>query len=294
MQSEAAKERIYLIIPVYNRKETTLHCLAHLLSTGDLERYHTVVIDDNSTDGTADAIRATYPDVTILKGNGDLWWTGAITMGMQYAFAQKAEFFIWLNDDCLPAPETLSGMVSFMRQNPNTLVAPSCYYVDKAGHITQHDNGFKRGRGYIAQPDEYVEVEGLSGWCVGIPNKVFQAIGGPDFKRFPHYSGDDTYTYRATRSGFRSILIGNLKAQLVGAVHENLGFGDYFKPELSAMGVFRSIFCHKKSPYRLLTRFFYQIERYGVLLGIPLFSLKLSSWLGQWLWLQLTHKRPSM
>ena len=291
MENGDSKESVYLIIPVHNRKQITLRCLAHLRVAGDLERYYIVVIDDGSTDGTAEVIRETYPDVIVLKGNGDLWWTGATALGMQYAAEKHAEYFIWLNDDCLPEAGTLPEMVKFMRSHPNTLVAPSCYYSETLGQNIQHDNGFKRGRGCTACPGEMVEVDGMSGWCVGIPANVFQKIGPPDVNRFPHYSGDDTYTYRATRVGFKAILIGDLHVNLVGAVHENLGLRDYFKPGRSAASVFQAIFLHKKSPYRLPTRFFYQIERYGILLGIPLFSIKLSVWLWQWFWLQLTYKR---
>jgi GT2 family glycosyltransferase len=291
MTSTTGKEPVYIIIPVHNRKQITLRCLTHLAKTGDLSRYYVVIIDDGSTDGTAEAIRSAYPEVIILSGNGDLWWTGATALGMTYAFEQNAEYFIWLNDDCLPDPGTLPGMINFMRSHPNTLVAPSCYYIESDGTKVQHDNGFRRGKGYAALPDETVAVEGLSGWCVGLPVTVFRKIGAPDFKRFPHYSGDDTYTFRATRAGFDAILVGELRAHLVGGVHENLGLQRYFKPGLNAINIFQAIFWNKKSPYRLPTRFFYQIERYGVLFGVPLFSIKLSSWLGQWVWLQLTYKR---
>ena len=50
------KENVYIIIPVHNRKAITLQCLNTLKNNGDLGQYHVVVVDDGSTDGTAEAI----------------------------------------------------------------------------------------------------------------------------------------------------------------------------------------------------------------------------------------------
>ncbi|MFP3345185.1 glycosyltransferase, partial [Halomonas sp. SIMBA_159] len=85
------------IIPVHNRKNITLKCLETLKQCGDLDRYYTIVVDDGSTDGTSEAITNLYPEVTILTGDGNLWWTGAIRKGMEYAYERGAEYFIWLN-----------------------------------------------------------------------------------------------------------------------------------------------------------------------------------------------------
>ncbi|MDX2240318.1 MAG: glycosyltransferase family 2 protein [Leptolyngbyaceae cyanobacterium bins.302] len=275
------KEPVFIVTPVYNRKPTTLTFLAHLQQTGDLQRYQMVVVDDGSTDGTAEAIRQSYPDVIVLSGNGDLWWTAAIAMGMQYAAQHGAEFFIWLNDDCLPEADTLPKLVEFMTQHPGAIAAPTCYVFDNGNSVAQH-NGSQGRRGCAAQPGEILEVDGMSGWCVGIPGCVVQVIGVPDAYRFPHYSGDDTYIFRAYRSGFKAYLVGDLKANLIGPVHERLGIQKFFAPGRSAAKTFQSLFLSKKSPYRLPTKFFHCIERYGVWLGTCLFVVKIMSWFSQW------------
>ncbi len=65
--TNGSKEPVYILIPVHNRKQTTLACLGVLGQNGDLERYHVVIVDDGSTDGTAEAIHSLYPDITILR-----------------------------------------------------------------------------------------------------------------------------------------------------------------------------------------------------------------------------------
>jgi len=286
-KSFTTKEPVYIVIPVHNRKETTLACLKNLEKCGDLQRYYVVIVDDASTDGTKDAINTLYPEVIVLPGNGDLWWTGAMALGMQHAYEQGAEYFIWLNDDCIPGAETLPRLIEFMRTHPDTLVAPTCYS-SEADSLTPQHNGFRGRQGCAAKQGEIIFVDGMSGWCVGIPASVFRQIGPPDASKFPHYSGDDMYILKATRSGFKACLVGDIQATLIGPVHAKLDFQDYFKPGLPPAATFQSLFWNKKSPYRLPTKFFFFQERYGLLIGTFLFLTKLIAWLGKWTQLQIT------
>lgn len=282
------KEAVYIIIPVHNRKNITIGCLKHLQSTGDLQRYFIVIVDDGSTDGTKAAIQAMYPDAIVLPGNGNLWWTGAVVMGMEYAYQQGAEYFIWLNDDCLPNPETLPQLVEFMKNHPNTIVAPTCY-IEQDNLLVKKENGAKGQIAYAASPGEVIEVDCMSGWCVGIPTTVVNKIGFPEPNKYPHYCGDDMYLLKATRSGFKAYLVGALQAKLVGAVHENISFQKYFRQDVSFTNSLQAIFVNKKSPYRLGTKFYYFVERYGLIKGIFMFLIKLTFWFSEIIFVYLNR-----
>ncbi|PZV08249.1 MAG: glycosyltransferase family 2 protein [Leptolyngbya sp.] len=195
---------VFIIIPVHNRRAVTIQCLAHLQTQGDLDTYNTIVVDDASTDGTAEVITTQYPSITILQGSGQLWWTGAITMGMRHAYQQGATHLIWLNDDCLVPQGTFKNLVRFVDKHPDTIVGAQGYSdIDQTrlafgGKHPQrwHYKLFRCPRGETAPCDM------LSGNLVCIPRAVVDTIGLPD-TRLPHYGGDTLYLIQARQAGFR-------------------------------------------------------------------------------------------
>ena len=134
---------IYIIIPVHNRKVLTLACLENLKANDDLQKYHVIVVDDGSSDRTATEVKENYPEVIVLQGDGNLWWTGAIALGMEYANQQGATHFIWLNDDCLTELNTLELLVDFLQEHPNSIVGAACNEAESGLLV---ETGFKGKR----------------------------------------------------------------------------------------------------------------------------------------------------
>jgi GT2 family glycosyltransferase len=201
---------VYIIIPVHNRKAVTLKCLEHLNQQGDLERYRVVVVDDGSTDHTQEAIQSDYPAVIVLPGDGNLWWTGAICLGMKYAVAQGAEYLIWLNDDCLPQPGAIAGLLDLCKTDSRLIVGgqafdPNTHQPSYGGVVLQ--NG--KIRPIYADKNCLVECDGLNGNLVCFPKNIAAEIGYPNQLTFPHYHGDTAYTHAASRKGYRLAIWGN-------------------------------------------------------------------------------------
>lgn len=198
-------QMITLIIPVHNRKPLTLACLEHLRRNGNLEQFQVLVVDDGSTDGTGEAICSDYPEVEVLKGDGDLWWTGAIAQGMKYACEQGAEYLIWLNDDCQPAPETIPALVQFCREHPGAIAGAQGVEGDQPEQVA-FGGKVKTWKGFRflqVPPGQVQECDLLSGNLVCLPRAVVEAIGYPDPHITPHYGGDSLFLIRAKKAGFR-------------------------------------------------------------------------------------------
>ena len=269
-----------VIIPVHNRRDTTLACLRHLLATGDLGRCRVIVVDDGSDDGTSEAVGAEFPEVEIQRGDGTLWWTGAIALGMQRASAAGVDAICWLNDDCLPAPGTLDALFAETYVEPGQVVAPACYNADTGEPVP---NAFAGRRRISATPAAKQRAEGLSGFCVALPRAVWTRIGLPDAGRFPHYYGDNAYTLSAARAGFPVMVLGSARADLT-AFHT--------PPTLRAIGErargarerWARVFVSPKSPYRLRTLLAFQRLKYGWILGSIIAGVRGASWIARTVW----------
>ena len=200
----AEKEPVYIIIPVHNRKHTTLKCLEHLDKSGDLQNYHIVVVNDGSTDGTTEAINSLYSDVTVLPGDGNLWWTGAIKKGMEYAYEQGAEYFVWLNDDCLVTEKAIPDLVEFCRQSNLNIIGCQGYELDNPNQIS-FGGKIKSWKGYhiVNFPENTInKCDLLSGNLVCFSKKLVSKIGYPNPSILQHYGGDSLYLIHARKAKF--------------------------------------------------------------------------------------------
>lgn len=97
------KKTIAVLLTCHNRKEKTLQCLGNLYAQQGLEEDYTIevfLVDDGSTDGTADAIQFQFPKVTIIPGDGNLYWNRGMYKAWETAANTKRfDYYLWLNDD---------------------------------------------------------------------------------------------------------------------------------------------------------------------------------------------------
>lgn len=200
---------VFVIIPVFDRKAITLQCLEQLRSNGDLDWVKVLVMDDNSPDGTAAAIEENYPEVKVLRGDGNLWWTGGIKWGMEHACQNGADFMVWLNDDCLPAPGSLRTLVEHATKTGSITLSAAYQGGSYYGGFLKTRSGLKL---LPFLPQELQSCDTFNGNFVCIPRSVVDAVGFPDAKSLPQCYADSDYGLRATLAGFRATIVGSAKS----------------------------------------------------------------------------------
>jgi len=204
---------IWCIIPVHNRRETTLQCINHLKKTQEFELFEVLIVDDGSTDGTSEAIRRQHPDVTIIRGDGSLWWGGSIKKGMEYAADQGADIFIWVNDDVLPEPNGITQLAKKSYVLNNTVLTTMVSTEPESNYTTRNELTKFGIQSLPYSPDVEVQpCDVVAGKLTAFPKKVVDNIGFPDDRRFPHHDCDYDYTLRAKEHGFDVGVYSEVKA----------------------------------------------------------------------------------
>jgi GT2 family glycosyltransferase len=165
------------------------------------------VIDDGSTDGTADSVHAEFPEVHVLCGDGYLWWTGAIARGMAHALAsEECEAIFWLNDDCRPAAGTLERLRTEALAGPRVAIAQVGSPAGiRFGGLRRHWQGLALAD---CGPDVVVSVDTMNGNCVCVPAVCARRVGPPDAVHFPQAYGDTDFGLRCRRAGFEVVVVG--------------------------------------------------------------------------------------
>jgi GT2 family glycosyltransferase len=96
-------QRIAALYTCFNRKEKTLASLATLqkasTSFGNSLQLDVFLTDDGSTDGTSEAVSKHFSYVTIIKGDGSLFWAEGMRSSWKEALKNNYDAFLLLNDD---------------------------------------------------------------------------------------------------------------------------------------------------------------------------------------------------
>ncbi len=202
---------VYAVIPVHNRLAVTRRCLEQLRAML-YPALTVVVVDDGSTDGTSEMLaRFEGLDLRIIRGDGSLWWGGAMEEGMRLVdqTAREEDAVLMLNDDVHLAPDFLESLVRAAGRLGSMTVVGSVQRDLDGGHpgYFGYRIDFRNQSLEVVlaggQTRTVVEVDALVGRGVLIPIRVMRAIGLVDARRFPHYWGDIEYTARARDLGYR-------------------------------------------------------------------------------------------
>lgn len=200
---------LFVIIPVYNRKKYTHECLISIRNQ-TYKDIKTIVIDDGSTDGTGEMIRDEFPDVILLQGDGNLWWTKAINIGVKYALEEGAEYILTLNDDTILSENYIEKMIYWAKRKEDALLGSLAFdFKTKKPVYGGEIINWKKAKFDPLldklSPNELTGLRRVShfpGRGLLIPTQVFKKMGLFDEKHFPHYVADYDFTHRAERNGF--------------------------------------------------------------------------------------------
>jgi GT2 family glycosyltransferase len=209
------KIKVEIVTPVYNRRDITLQCLKSLsrIKKENLD-IHIIVVDDASTDGTFQAVKKSYPEVELIKGNGNLWYSGGINRGIEAALKHNPDYILTVNDDGIFDENFLVRMIECAEKYPKSVIGSLLLLWDAPHKLFQTSpkwdvwsGGFRHWQNQTVWtvPEKPWEVEIIVGNCVLFPVEAIREVGLMNEKRYPHF-GDAEYTPRMRKKGWRLLI----------------------------------------------------------------------------------------
>ena len=176
-----------IIIPVFNKLDLTRQCLTTLASATTMPEYEVIVVDNASTDGTAEFLAELGGDVQVIRNPENYGFAVASNQG---AKAARGEFLLFLNNDTIPTEGWLNALVDEVERHPDVAVVGSkLLYED--GTIQHAGVAFSRivflpyhiYRQFPADSpmvNRRREFQCVTGACMLVRREVFEQVGGFD------------------------------------------------------------------------------------------------------------------
>lgn len=225
-----------VVVVGYRSRRHLDRCLASVLTQAYPGRLEVMLVDNASGDGSADHVRATFPEVVVLETGANIGFAAANNRG---AAAVRGEVLAFLNPDTEVAPGWLTALVRPLLDDPTVglttskiLLAADRERINACGNEISL-SGITACRGADRPAVEFLvdaDVAAISGCAFAVRADLFHRLGGFD-PSFFMYLEDTDLSWRARAAGFRCRYVAasivyhdyrlNLSAAKVGWIERN-------------------------------------------------------------------------
>ena len=189
---------VSIVIPLYNQLKYTKLCLESLRSTLNVLP-EIILVDNASTDGTADYLR-TLSNIKVISNTENLGFAGGCNTGIR---AASGDWVVVLNNDVIVAPGWLEGMLNAADRWNLQIVTPAI----REGEFDYDIGAYARE--LTGRMQRVIRRGMANGICFMVHRSVFDAIGLLDEKFLIGQYEDKDFFLRAARAGFALGTVGS-------------------------------------------------------------------------------------
>jgi GT2 family glycosyltransferase len=217
---------VSVVLVSYQTRELTLGCLAALREACTAVPYETIVVDNASTDDSADTVAAAVPEARVVRLAHNVGFGRAVNAGAELA---QGRWLLLVNPDTEPVGDVVAAFVAAARARPDAKLytgrtlrpdhtddGRSCFGLPSLWSLVCFATGlstvFRRSR--WLNPEELpgldrsrpAPVPAASGCLLLIERETFERLGGftPDYFM---YSEDIDLCVRAAALGAGPVLV---------------------------------------------------------------------------------------
>jgi GT2 family glycosyltransferase len=185
--------KVAAVVLSWNGREDTLACLRSLEGEGA----DVIVVDNASTDGSADAVTG----AEVIRNDENLGYAGGMNVGIRSALERGADAVLLLNNDVEVEPGAVAALTA--AAGGAGAVCPVVVFADEPERVWYAGADFDPRRGYQGRHRTTIdggETERICGAAVLIPRETIEAIGAFDEALFA-YVEDADWSLRARDAG---------------------------------------------------------------------------------------------
>jgi GT2 family glycosyltransferase len=187
--------KVVAVVLSWNGREDTLACLRSL----DGEPVDVIVVDNASTDGTAEALSG----VDLIRNERNLGYAGGMNVGIRRAVEQGADAVLLLNNDVEVEPGAVAALVE--AAGGAGAVCPLIVFADDPERVWYAGASYDPRRGYNGRqrtdrPATARETDRACGAAMLVRREVLEAVGLFDEELFA-YVEDTDWSLRARKQG---------------------------------------------------------------------------------------------
>ncbi len=211
---------IDVVVLAYNHWDLTASCLRHLAAQS--REHRVILVDNGSTDETADALACEWPGVEVLRLERNRPFTEAVNRGVA---AGAGEVVVMLNNDVDLDPDCLEHLAAPMALDPavgavaTVMLTPGRERIDSAG-VTSDVTlaGFARLQG--ERPERAAEprplLTGPEGTAAAYRRSAWEQAGGLD-ERITAYMEILDLAWRLRGAGWRAVVAAEARGVHLGS-----------------------------------------------------------------------------
>lgn len=198
---------IWTVIINWRCAEETCACLESLLQAAAPSTV--LVIDNGSGDGSAETIRARFPQIALLPIGANLGFAKAANVGIAHALARGAGGILLLNNDTTVAPDTVRRLAEALAGSDRAgVLSAKIFLTDQPGRLWKVGGVFRDGNAIdlgSGEPDagqyDRARLDFVYGCAMLLSAPLLYAIGGFDERFFMYYEDVDL-CLRARAAGY--------------------------------------------------------------------------------------------
>lgn len=210
-----------VIVLNYNGRAWLDRCLGSLAAQQGAPTFEVILVDNASSDGSAEHVRRRHPTVRVVESGANLGFAAGNNYGATVAHGGS---LVFLNNDTVAEADWLARLAAARAASGAAIVTSRIVFLDRPEVIDSAGDGYLLAggafkRGHLAAADAFAESREVFGACGAaflIDRALFESLGGFEPRFFMVYEDVDL-SYRARLAGHHVWFAGDAVVRHAGS-----------------------------------------------------------------------------